>query len=343
MKSVLFSFILLLSSCTTTNFLRYEEGEVVSLKNNVRQTKEPSKFSVSMEKIADGNSKFLAVKINRNEPIKEEWEDIYSKVGIYETRCRGWRDFPEPHEYCKFDFQTFTLSHLLLLGFLYDIAIPFQPYNERVIESKENVIGTISKTDHRIIDSESPIKAIPVKLTINGISANSTTAQGIGKFNFSKLKLDPDNVPSYAQVQIEFDDQKIDLASEYSKFADTERARKIAQEAYENRPDVKYKIPYCAQRELLYSINNPRGTVESNCIYHITGYPLKVLQVTPQGILVILDDQYSLGKVFLIKTNKKYVDDDRVEDMLVKSIGTVSYTSVMGGMKTIHSFQHLGK
>ncbi len=44
-----------------------------------------------MEKVGDDKLGSLKVKITQVSQLKEEWFDTYSKIGIYETRCRGWR------------------------------------------------------------------------------------------------------------------------------------------------------------------------------------------------------------------------------------------------------------
>lgn len=360
-----------LTACATKNLVRYEKSTLVEKGKDFKETQLPKQFNAYILRDGDCSGVTskgtectdLSIRVMLNNPIQEEWKDIYSRMGIYETRCKGWKDqAPETQsfgsvyeetKYCEINWKNFWTKHLFVIGFLYDIAIPFLPYSEKVIQTEEADSGLILEPKSNIRNNEIPISADTIKLTIDQKTINSPVSDGIAKFSLKSFKLSAETLPENSKVMVEFESQKIDLSEAFSSFArsekmkrsariEAERGWKVAQEIHNNKPEVKFKIPYCANRDILnvISYSNP---VVSNCIYELVGYPLKVLQVIDQGILVTFNEMIpnAPSAVFLIKTKKEYVDNDSIRDMLVQSAGTFKYTTTLGAIKTIRAFQHL--
>lgn len=298
----------LLSSCSTSKFLEYKDGEIVKERQNITRTTLSKEYNMSLKQITDKHPPLLIIAVSQSEQVKEDWEDVYSQFGIYETRSP--LDFYEP------------------------------------IVTQKPTSKTVVKKNTKTLNSESSVFDGTIKLTFNKVISTSKIVNGLAEFNLNSLNLKSNNLPNNAEVWVDFKNQHINMSKDYSDLIrdHREQIKKSENEgkAYSDLPGDKYQITYCAQPELLNSIYGPRGTIEPNCIYHIAADALKVLQVTPQGILVTLShdfDPSASSKIFLIKTSKSYVDDDLVGNMFVKSIGTISYTNVLGGMKTIHAFQ----
>jgi len=329
----------LLSSCATKEFLRYEKDELLSKRLNLSRTEKSVQYDISVDKITKDSLPHISVTITEKYPIEEKWEDIYSKVGVYATRCRGWREYKpnEENKYCDFNTKNFLTQHLFLIGFLMDLAIPFQPYNEETIETKESAEGTITEKRSDVVYEYFPIKTTFIKLNIGSAFASSKLSEnGIAHFDFKSLKLDMNDLPYYATASLEIQNKQIDITKEINELLDTERAE-------QRKPENKYKMEFCKANNLFNTLYNPFGPkIESDCIY-ILRVPLRVLQSISNGILVTLAQPIRdlPAKTFFIKTKKQYADQDIVGEMHVKSIGTIKYTTVLGVVKTINAFQQL--
>lgn len=348
----LFAAITLLNACATQTLVNYEEGDIIKEHQNPKQTPQPTRYDVSLERVGEGAQAGLKVSIVKNNPIKEEWEDVYSKVGVYEMRCKVYKNREDDHHrYCEFNSEWFWKIHAELLGlpFLYDIfVLPFWPYDDRTVESKEPVDGTMLKTESSVTNVESPIDARSIKVTIGRATATSAFSNGSAQFDFSALRLNPAKWPDDVKASVAFGDQHLDISTEFATFVEKERQDRIAAqeaaEAEQRKPQNKYKMAFCHNPDLFAVVFASRASIEPNCIYGIGVAPLKVLQVVAGGILVRPTDlnPYILDKVIFIKTDKQYVDGDFVQKIYVKSVGPLSYESVMGAGKTVNAFQYLG-
>ena len=129
---------LLLNACSTRQFIRYEKGELITAKTNLKKTKLPTEYNVTFrKKIKFGKNKSghkqLEIMIVRNNPVMEEWEDVYSKIGIYK--------------------------------------IPFMSYKFQTIETREHEKGTIVNPVFQIISNNTSIHSDSIQLTINASTA----------------------------------------------------------------------------------------------------------------------------------------------------------------------------
>lgn len=71
---------------------------------------------------------------------------------------------------------------------------------------------------------------------------------------------------------------------------------------------------------------------------------MKVLQATSTSVLVTLPQEYgvqNLDKVFFIEMKNNYVDGDILPNMILKYKEIMSYQTVLGRKKRIHSFKLL--
>ncbi|MFA6236755.1 MAG: hypothetical protein WC635_05450 [Bacteriovorax sp.] len=355
-------FCIFLSACASTKLIRYDKESLVDQRKDFKESALPKKFTIYLEKAESCPSSLnkgchdLRLKLMIDESIKEEWLNTYSRIGIYEKQCRAWRDQESRGiNYCDLDWNDFLISHLFLYGFLQDITIPFIPYNKKTIEVHEadNVLLYEAISNIRKIETPTSIKA--VRLTIGQETIESPIVENVASFNFRSFKIDPDNLPEAPKVVVQFENQNLDVSEEYSKLYQDEHlkkraiedeawAKKMAQDKYERSPEGRFKMPFCGGPQLMYVLTAPTINIQANCIYQLAGYPLRVLQVINQGVLITFAEDVYTGsnRTFLIKTKKQYVDGDRLRDMLVKSVGTISYSTVLGASKTIHAFEYLG-
>jgi hypothetical protein len=352
--------LLLLNGCATNTFVKYEHGDVLASHQNLKTSPEPTKYEASFAAVPDSKDA-SELKLVRLQQTKEQWEDVYSKVAVYDKHCRGWRSGKDHifasngnvAPYCEFSTADFVLSHIVLFGFIYDLTIPFQSYEEQSVVEKEIEEDTFTEADSQIVTKSVPLGADLVTLTINGASVSSKFIDGTVKFDFKALKVNPDRSPAGIKVSVDADGTQLDTTAEFSHFLEREADRKIADakavEDEKNRPENKFKMKYCNDRDLIDKIYQPNsGALESSCIYIIEGLlkgPLKVIQSTDGGVLVGLAVSYPgmSDKIFFIRTNKPFVDGDRIGRMLVRSTGPLRYKAVFGDERTVHSFQYLGE
>jgi hypothetical protein len=345
-------FALFLAGCATGTFVRYEDGPIVAQHQNVRKTPMPEKYDVTLEKTGEGAQASIKVSIAKNNPIREDWDDLYSKIGVYETRCKVYKNREDSqHRYCEFNSEWFWQIHAELIGlpFLYDIfVLPFWPYDARTIETKAPVDGTRSKAESNIVNVESPINPHSIRLTINGAAVSANFSDGSSQFSFASLRINPNKWPSNIKASVNVEGHDIDISSEVAELIETSEKDKIAlreeKEVEAKKPQNRFKMNFCANPDLFSLVFTSRSSVESNCIYGIGAAPLHVLQVVKGGILVSPTTlaSYILDKVILIKTKKQYVDGDFVQNIYVKSLGPMSYETVTGAGKTVNAFEYLG-
>lgn len=363
MKTTSFTLLitLLLHACSTQKLIRHEEGELIRSKARLTTTKLPTEFNINFAKVFKSGKEQLVVEVFRNDPIKEEWEDTYKKVGVYEQQCRGWRGEYEPFttpprvkrsddEYCTIPTLSFTLYHIFLVGFLYDIFIPFESFNERVITSTKVESDSIKKWDSAVVNNKAVIDSPKIQLTINSKSVTASKSEDKRYyFDFSTLSLNPNDLPNFPEVSLHFDSRNQNAQTEFANFVAKDREERTAQKAAfereKNWPENKYKKKFCKQPDLFNAIYDPfEGKIESDCLYVLRG-PLKVIQATNGGILVGLMElsQHMPNKTFFLKTNKLFVDDDHISPMFVHSTGPLNYNTVLGANRTVHSFKYLGE
>ena len=153
-KLIIFSLISLglLISCTTQSLIRYDVGEVLESKKNLEQKILSEGYKISFTKSDRTDENFLIVKAKKSKLIKENWEDEYEKTAVYGKKCRGWYGIRYPagspghnNEICTFNWSSFALYHVILIGFLDDMLIPFTNYDDFTVEIKEETGEKTSK------------------------------------------------------------------------------------------------------------------------------------------------------------------------------------------------------
>lgn len=141
---------LVLPSCATKTLLRYEKGEKIIEKVNLREEALDSYYEVQTTPLQHQGKEVLVLEILENKPKKQYWTDTYVKNAVYEERCKGWMgQNSEDEDYCKFKGSQFFLSHIALYGFILDLSIPFQEYGNPKI--------TTEKTDEILTQDENAI------------------------------------------------------------------------------------------------------------------------------------------------------------------------------------------
>ena len=354
--TILFFSLSLLNACSTRKLVRYEEGDLVKSKSSFKTTTLPMEHKINFERVFRAGKDQLAVQVFRNDPVKEEWEDTYKRIGVYEERCRGWRnpsfiDMNSQTPYCEFDTFKFTYSHLLIIGFFYDLTIPFRSYEIKAITTREDEKGTIVKPNSSLVENIATINSPTIRLTVNSKTLTTNKAEdGKYYFDFKALDLSPDSLPNFPEVSVHFSSEDYKAHKEFANFVSREREertnKKIADQREKNWPEKRYKKKFCKQPDLFNSLYDPfqGSNVESGCIYILRG-PLKVVQVTNGGVLLGLIElsQHIPNKTFFMKTNKAYVDDQWLTPVFVHSTGSLNYNTVLGANRTVHSFQFLGE
>jgi len=106
----------------------------------------------------------------------------------------------------------------------------------------------------------------------------------------------------------------------------------------------------------IFTIANQKIKPSKNYIYRYwysetqnTDIMLKIVQILDDSVLVRADIPHHLWKYYglsadknmLIKTTKKYVDEDILENGYYEYIGITSYTNILGTKRTVHTFKEI--
>lgn len=345
-------FFQILSSCAQKTLVREDFGIPIEKKVNFRITDESPFTNVSF-RLAPGHADKIRIDVKTGKSIKEEWTDVYEKVGVFHSQCRGWRGEnalitgqKRQGKYCEMDWPEFAISHLLIYGLFYDLAIPFLSYGPS-IETQETLPGQLSKTESQFSNVEKPWPDSRIKIKVGKSALQRDIRDGAVDFTFKELGVDPRFLENVAEFKIQLQDKEFDVLREYLTFATAENSRRTEAEIIaaqeKNRPENKYGSPFCQYNNLFTALYAPTAadSIESDCLYVLMG-PLKVLQTVNGGILVSTTNVLEMpGKTIFIRTKKSYVDDERLKPMLVRSSGTISYQSIMGANRTVHAFEYL--
>lgn len=226
---------LLLNACVSKTLLRTEDGPIIESRKNLTQTHSPIEYETSFEIVEENNHSYLKVKVLRNESLVEKWEDVYSKVDVYGTKCKLWYgshsflhdNKRDENEYCTFDIGSFAITHLLLYGLLLDAFVPFTSFEDKVIETKVYALDSSisTKTEYNTIKNINPIQAKSIKLNINNITASADNLDNSSKFDFKSFKIKPEALNTPTKVSIDFDNEHLDVTREFTSFVDTENKR----------------------------------------------------------------------------------------------------------------------
>jgi hypothetical protein len=123
---------------------------------------------------------------------------------------------------------------------------------------------------------------------------------------------------------------------EEEKAKDAQRL-KVKMAKIQKKYGLKYKLNGYCEQELGWYLYNNSSFRNINCILqHSSSFiNVRVIQVLPNGILVMAVDNFPSGKMAFIKTNKKYVDDDYIDRGVFYYGGTYQYQTVAGSTQTI--------
>jgi hypothetical protein len=107
-----------------------------------------------------------------------------------------------------------------------------------------------------------------------------------------------------------------------------------------------YTMGHCGTELWRHFMGWGGADISENCKYSLdTNVLIIVKQAVEDGVLVHVDPRMSRDNdtVFFIKTKRQYVDGAHVKNFDVMYNGIKRYTTVSGAVKTIHSFQDIGK
>jgi hypothetical protein len=343
------------TACATSDFLKTTDGDVVADHENEKHTELPTVYTASFERVSSDSNPTIQVTIKKNSPIKYEWTKTFSQKDIYETRCRGWKNgrgqFFNSNgntgfsaDYCELNTGEFVIEHLLAFGFLYDLTIPFQSYESKDIETTVSTKQTRSESSSRIDDNYTPITDPKVRFEMNGIEKFITLKDGVGSFKARDFKL-PRDLSVENSVFAIVSGEKIDVTDSYGAVVSAQRKETEDAEVEAAKPENRFKMNFCEHPDLFSAVYETQTvTLEANCIYRLGNQPLKIIQVVRGGVLAGLRDGlfgYLPNRTIFIKTKTQHADDDLLFSINLKSVGTTSYTTVMGGSKTVYSFEEL--
>lgn len=230
-KALLWLLVLSLCvGCASDSYVRSEPGELVESKYDLKQEVQPETYE-AVFKILDQSKGSLSLELTRVKNIKQTWNNKYKETEVYERRCKGWRgevsmsDGNRRSEYCEFDSLSFSLSHILLIGFLYDLKIPFQDYGPPITLEKHSE-KTIVKSDSTEIIERVPVLSKNLTLEINNEKLVGEITQDQWVFSVKKALLSSTNI---LKVVLKFDSESLDLTSEYLKFLRHDQEQKEIQ------------------------------------------------------------------------------------------------------------------
>lgn len=309
-KATCFAFCIVLSACASKSLVRTEDSGVIGDRQNLKESKQPISYEISFNKVDDKKREFVKLAVIQNEPVKSEWFETHSEVDVYQSYRDG-----------------------------------------EIIESIEPSSITIIKQNSNVIEHKLPINAHSIKIIINGISKDVATVNGEAVFDLAQFKINRGRIPSSTQVVLAFENKEINASKEFSYFIEQNELDKETAEQEEveeaNKPEKKYKMKLCDQTnlvEVLYSDSGP--TIENDCIYRLSGDGyLTVLQSLYYGILVnnkMNSWGMDKGFIFIKMPRRRYADGEIIRPMYVYSTGLMSYMSVLGSERTVHSFRYLG-
>lgn len=341
MKDSIFLLLLtLLFSCSTKNFSNYEKGELLFSQVNFKEKSLRTELRFYFDYITKDNKEFLVLKPIKKTPVEQRWTNIYRKDAIYDMRCKAWMGKKEflgnsDSEYCKFQKESFIISHILLFGFIADIMIPFQRYETEVVKIKVPTNDIIELDQTETVWPEEHFIPKRFSLFFNNKNINSELQDGAYHILLKDLEFQK-NEPISAYVHI--DNDKTDISHLIHK----EREEyKLNLEKKMASPEYKYNMPFCSSDRLIQSVFGAYAPpLENKCIYTLTIGQLKAFQSTSNGVLA-MHPYEPTRQVILIKMKAPIADNDYLPDMLVKYSGIYQYTTITGATKSIHQFSRL--
>lgn len=342
---------ILLSGCVSRTLVKYEpvkkirsDQDIKRVKNNPR-----SEFLISRE------GDLLSIAPVMRFDVTTTWNDIYTREAVWEKRCRGWMATGDANtSYCSFDGASFFAYHVILVGILYDIYIPFQSYGDAVTY-KEPIDGEISKEEHSESTIDEPLAIKDISLEIDGQKIDGFVDHNLAKFDLSKVKTKHDPILKLSVINLLVNGTPHNISQLYNDFNEAfllKRTEKKLQEASakwreENRPEKKFKMSYCSEEDLFLTAIVPEGygkQIQSNCMYIIKPSNTTVLQSLQSGVLLSASQEMGAApfRTVFIEGAMGYVDGERPKEIVVKSTGTFQYVNALGAMRTIRKFKYLG-
>ena len=313
MKTVayLISVFFLLTSCVTKNLKGYEDGLLISERNNLEIQDLPSTVDISVNKLSVDNIPVLKVSVYKNDLKRNEWEDFYQKVAVYDAE--------------KYNILLNRREHY---------------------ELKEVAPEKVVKRSEEVLKSE---KKFPPNLTaileINGNKTEAVFNNNYAYFPIKKLKNDFRTPFEIKFASVKIGEESFSLTNELIDFMDKEYKSLHPEKFYKGADFLKYKykLEFCNSPNVSYLIVSGRPKYEKKCMY-IIDRRFRVIQSTNAGALLQpmgLPNGMPQQTIFL-KSTPRFADDEQVQNLLAEYIGLNSYVTVMGAEKTVHAFKYLG-
>lgn len=352
MRLIKVLLLLSLCSCASTRLLSYEQGDLIKSNQEQKIKTLPPEIRASFQTSKRNNKNYLEIRLEKVQESVREWTDVYSKVGVYETKCRGWRgrkpffaDYPNKQKrVCEISKYHFFVAHILMLGFLYDLTIPFSSYDEEVLITKNNEDGFFKKHEFSESSEKLPVNISQMILRVNNSEAQLHLKDDKAEVEFSKIGLSSVSLEHIDNAEINIDSLRINIAENLRSHLSGEYHKMVNlnehQAREKQRPENQYQMKFCESYDL-YDFILYGGKVETGCMY-VVHAPIKVLQSVPDGFLAVDRNPNNPSGIVFIKTKRKYVDNDPVEDMLVVYDGPMQYQTIMNAQRTVHGFRYLG-
>lgn len=312
MKHIIFSILLglVVSACSTKTLKSYEEGDLVS-RSEIKTEYVNSEYDFKLIKIKIDDVPHLQVVIKKTDNYAEISEKIYEKIGVYIVQKDNLLS------------DSSSLSSV-----------------------RENTGETISK---QVSENFQKSGNLPEKSRVI-LFVNNTELTGYSEgssvyFPLKNLKIDFKNHNDHL-ASIKIGEKTFSISKELDGLIAEEYKSSHPEKFYKGRQylENKYKMSFCNSPDVYYSIASGGAKFQKNCIYLLKRI-FKVLQSTSKGSLL-----QALGlpievpqQTLFLKTSERFVDEDRIDDLLAEYIGPTSYVTVMGAEKTVHSFRYLGR